>query len=159
MNQPFEKASQLLAAIEHHEAAEEESIRTYQELSFRAGDPLVSIVMRLILEDEDRHHTVLKRMAIMLRESPTLAHMAERPKLDEDDLRLNRERISAAIAAEQEGAQKLSALASEATGHADGVTSLLLSMLAKDSEKHETMLRFALDRLTPGSASQSTEPR
>jgi rubrerythrin len=146
------KADQLLAAIEQHEAAETESIRTYQELSLSAGDPLVSLVMRLILEEEDRHHTVLKRMAIMLRESPSLAHLAEPPTLDEDLARSTRERISAAIAGEHEGARKLSALAREAAGHADGVTSLLLAMLAKDSEKHEAMLRFALDRLTAGSA-------
>ncbi len=152
MAQSFEtNAHQLLAAIEQHEVAEADAILTYQELSLSAGDPLVALVMRLILEDEDRHHAVLKRIAIMLRESPGLVHLIAPLNLTEEIAGRARERISAAIVAEHEGADNLARLAHEAGSHADGITSLLLVMLAKDSEKHESMLRFALDRLTPRS--------
>ena len=59
----------LLSAVERHASAEAESVGQYEQLADSSGDPVVALVMRLILEDEERHHGLLKRIEASLRDA------------------------------------------------------------------------------------------
>src|SRR5207302_5297606 len=59
----------LLDAIERHAALEVEALAQYEHLATASGDPVIAMVMRLILEDEERHHGLLKRISSTLRDA------------------------------------------------------------------------------------------
>ena len=64
----------LLNAIEHHASLEEEALGQYEHLAQASGDPVIALVMRLILEDEERHHGLLRRMEASLRDALDWTH-------------------------------------------------------------------------------------
>ena len=55
----------LLNAIEHHASLEAEALDQYEHLARASDDPVIAMVMRLILDDEERHHGLLKRISSM----------------------------------------------------------------------------------------------
>lgn len=59
----------LLEAIRRHIQAESEALGQYEELAERSNDPVVTLVMRLVLQDEERHHGLLQRIADSLRDA------------------------------------------------------------------------------------------
>ncbi len=133
----------LLRALEAHAAAEAESMTAYEQLSEKSGDPLVALLMRLVLQDEQRHHELLGRMAGNLTED-----MVE--ELGDVDVTSHEEAVLATramIREEREGARYLRHLARQEPKLYDGAYALLLETMARDSEKHEHILRFILRRL------------
>ena len=136
----------LLNAIEHHASLEAEALDQYEHLARMSDDPVIAMVMRLILDDEERHHGLLKRISSMLRDalnwtcSPDALPRATGTSTatDEDLTSLAR----ALIAEEKTGAQALRGLAQREKGLGGGLDSLLLEMMAMDSEKHARLLLF-----------------
>src|ERR1051326_1667367 len=59
----------LLDAVERHANAELESLDQYRYIAETSGDPVIALVMRLILDDEQRHHGLLKRIEASLRDA------------------------------------------------------------------------------------------
>jgi hypothetical protein len=59
----------LLNAIEHHASLEVQALGQYEHVAQASGDPVIALVMRLILEDEERHHGLLKRISSTLRDA------------------------------------------------------------------------------------------
>src|SRR6266567_3350680 len=59
----------LLNAVERHASAERDALDQYDYIGTASGDPVIALVMRLILEDEERHHGLLKRMEASLRDA------------------------------------------------------------------------------------------
>src|ERR1700682_122529 len=53
----------LLDAVERHASLEAEALGQYEHLAQASGDPVIALAMRLILENEERHHSLLKRIA------------------------------------------------------------------------------------------------
>ncbi|HEY3061903.1 MAG TPA: hypothetical protein VGL99_23250, partial [Chloroflexota bacterium] len=59
----------LLRAVDTHAAAEADALVQYEYLAQESGDPVIALVLRLILDDEVRHHGLLHRMATTLRDA------------------------------------------------------------------------------------------
>src|ERR1051325_6372941 len=67
-------AERLLDAVERHARAEEGALDEYEHIGAASGDPVIALVMRLILEDEQRHHGLLKRMEATLSDALNWTH-------------------------------------------------------------------------------------
>lgn len=92
----------------------------YEYLSRAREDPVIALVMRLILEDEERHHGLLKRMATTVRDA------------------LNWTNSPSALP---------HARVAGAPGPNKQLATLLLEMMAMDSDKHARLLEFVERRL------------
>jgi rubrerythrin len=141
----------LLQAIERHAIAEEDSLDQYEYLATASDDPIVALVMRLILEDEGRHHGLLKRIEASLRDaldwthSPNALPASTTPQYPVPEQLA--ETTHVLIEEELNGARHLRELAREERRIDAGLHSLLLEMMAMDSEKHARLLQFVRDRL------------
>jgi hypothetical protein len=141
----------LLTAIDRHAASEAEALGHYEQLAQDSGDPVIALVMRLILDDEERHHGLLKRIATTLRDafnwthSPgALPHAYPAVTIADKDL------VTVAgelIEEERTGAQALRRLAQRERANDGGLDAVLLEMMAMDSDKHARLLRFVQRRL------------
>jgi hypothetical protein len=142
---------ELLDIMENHAADEEESLASYRQIASSTTDPVVAFLMNMVLEDENRHHTLLERMAATLRDG-----LAWRRSPDDLPSSILVEGRGAAetIAAvkefakeERQGVKHLRALAREHRRMHGGLFTLLLETMALDSEKHELILHFIQERL------------
>ena len=141
----------LLSAVERHASLEAEALGQYEHLAQASDDPVVALVMRLILEDEERHHGLLKRISTTLRDalnwthSPDALPRATAPTtVTDEDLPAQ---ARALIDEEKTGAQALRGLAQREKGLGGGLHGLLLEMMAMDSEKHAHLLQYVQRRL------------
>jgi hypothetical protein len=146
-----ESMRRLLDIVQKHARAEVDSLNAYVRLATTADDPVVALVMRLILEDEERHHGLLEGIASTLQEA-----LVWRPPagslpsgvLPSTPAPADLERIARGLVNEEtDGAQLLHELAWRDKGINGGLDSLLLEMMALDSQKHALMLRFVCRRL------------
>jgi hypothetical protein len=142
---------ELLEIMECHATDEEASLASYREIAETTQDPIVAFLMRMVLEDEDRHHTLLERMAATLRDS-----LAWRRSPDDlpSSILVDGRGLPETIAAikefareERNGVKHLRALARENKRIHGGLFGLLLETMALDSEKHEMILHYIQDRL------------
>jgi hypothetical protein len=141
----------LLRALEAHAAAEADSLSEYETLAETSGDPVVAMLMRFIVEDEERHHRLLEQMATCLRDGlawthspdalPTGSHSAS------GDVTAAVEATRSLIREEREGARYVRHLARQEPHLHSGLFSLILEMIGQDSVKHEHLLRYILRRL------------
>ena len=63
---PLSPDEYLLQALEAHLNAERASLAQYRALAESTQDPIVALIMGIVLEDEERHHTLLRRLAARL---------------------------------------------------------------------------------------------
>jgi rubrerythrin len=141
----------LLAAVERHATAEAGALAQYAYIADASGDPVVALVMRLILEDEERHHGLLRRIESSLHDALNWTHSATAlPSMGSpsepvpaDLVALCRELIEE----ERTGARKMRELADAEKRVGGGLHTLLLEMMAFDSEKHARLLQFVEHRL------------
>jgi hypothetical protein len=141
----------LLEAVERHAAAERDTLDQYESIGTASGDPVIALVMRLILEDEERHHGLLKRIEASLRDALDWTHSPNAlPASGTPQQPVARELAAATlvlIEEERTGAGYLRGVAHLEKGIDSGLHSLLLEMMAMDSEKHARLLQFVHDRL------------
>ncbi len=141
----------LLHAVDVHAAAEADALGQYEYLADASGDPVIALVMRLILDDEVRHHGLLHRMATTLRDalewtsSPAALPKAGAPT--EPVPAAFVQLAHALVEEERTGARALRRLAEQEKDINGGLDSLLLEMMAMDSEKHARLLQFVQRRL------------
>ena len=141
---------QLENVIEAHVRNEAEHVFGYRAIAAEVKDPLAAMLVSLVIEDEERHHELMRRMAARLRDDIAgtrsdeglrvfpvggggTASLAERTRAYADD--------------EREGAKVLRELAKDTGRIYGGAFALLLETMARDSEKHELVMRFILRRL------------
>jgi hypothetical protein len=142
----------LLKAVERHISLESDALDRYERLAITSRDAVIILVTRLILDDEQRHHNLLMRIATTLRDGLNWTQSPEAlPKTSGDENVARAADLSATarelIQEERAGAQAMRRLASEERGLDSGLDSLLLEMMALDSEKHAHLLRFVEKRL------------
>ena len=123
----------------------------YDRIAEESGDPVIALVMRLVLQDEERHHGLLERIANSLRDALEWRHSPDalptgRPYSGERAASLANV-TRALIEEERQGAKALRKLAHQEREVADGLHSLLLEMMAFDSDKHAHLLQFVEHRL------------
>lgn len=141
----------LLEAVERHAIAEQEALAQYAFVAQSSDDPVVALVMRLILEDEERHHGLLRRIQATLTDalnwtrSPSALPVATVPQqpLIGDLVAITRGLVDE----EHSGARIMRDLARSEKGIDSGLASVLLEMMAMDSEKHARLLQFVQQRL------------
>ena len=46
----------LHGTIQRHIQAESDALTQYERIAEESGDPVIALVMRLVLQDEERHH-------------------------------------------------------------------------------------------------------
>lgn len=140
----------LLRALESHIGAERNALTHYRQLSEGSSDPVVQLVMGIILEDEERHHALMRRLATRLQDdlywqhSPDALPIGTPDQAKSEDL----EALRTFISSEQHGTHELEEFARQARGLYQGLPSELLEMMALDSQKHERLLRFLFHRLS-----------
>jgi hypothetical protein len=141
----------LLERVERHAAAEAGSLALYEQIKQESGDPVVALVMGLILEDEERHHGLLRRMEATLRDAINWTHSASALPTSITSATSHQKDLGAVakdlVAEERTGARTLRDLARREKGIDAGLDSLLMEMMAMDSEKHALLLEFVHDRL------------
>jgi hypothetical protein len=141
----------LLDAVERHANAEEDALVQYVNIGTASGDPVIALVMQLILEDEERHHGLLKRIEASLSDALNWTHSPDAlPGPGTPQHPVAKELAATTrilIEEERTGAHYLRELAHREKWIDAGLHSLLLEMMAMDSEKHARLLQFVQDRL------------
>jgi rubrerythrin len=138
---------QLSQAVEAHVAAEQESIKLYRELADTCPDSVIRQLMRFILADEEHHHAALRRIAALLSNDPALGNAPASAMLPPDTQTRMVTALEQASQDERDGAQQLRSLALQTSGLAEGLIPLAFEIMARDSDKHALLLRFAVERL------------
>ncbi len=141
----------LLEAVERHASAEQDALAEYEFVAEASADPVIALVMRLILEDEERHHGLLRRMETTLRDTLNWTHSpAALPETSLPQQPLSRDLVAITrnlVDEERTGARMMRNLAEQEKGIDAGLDSLLLEMMAMDSDKHARLLQFVQHRL------------
>ena len=138
----------LIHAIETHASEEERAIQDYAPLAEGSPDPSIKVVMRMLLEEEQRHHRQFLTIANSLRER---LNWIPSPSWSTDNAGEGwAPRVRAFEVEERRGAEELRELAHSARREGDGLGALLLEAMALDSEKHARLLLFVAHRLSNG---------
>jgi hypothetical protein len=141
----------LLEAVERHAIAEQDALAEYEFVAEASADPVVALVMRLILKDEERHHALLRRIETTLRDALNWTHSPSAlPDVSLPQQPVARDLVAMTrnlVDEERRGAHMMRDLAVHEKGIDAGLDSLLLEMMAMDSEKHARLLQFVQQRL------------
>lgn len=147
-------SERLIRGLEAHVADEAHDIAACEELVGRLGDPIARFLLNMIVDDEQRHHAVMRSMIARLREevdfTVALGHSvippvtAGPPVPDAAEIAGT---VRGLIHDEREGARHARHLARQEQAGYEGLYPLLLETIARDSEKHATILQFILRRL------------
>lgn len=146
----FAASERLVRALEAHASAEAHDLADCRDLAQRSDDPYVKLLFDLIIDDERRHQALLESMVRHLEDESGAASMPS-SRSSADSAPLSGVEFAAAlrdlIRNEHEGARHLRHIGRQDAGVYDGLYSLLLEAIARDSEKHAAILRFLLARL------------
>ncbi len=142
-------SERLIRALEAHASAEAHDLADCQSLAQHSKDPVTRLLIDMIVDDERRHHTLLLSMVRRLQEevefvpSPGALPVATNTDTTSSDPKLATA-VRALIRDEHEGARHLRHIARQEPQVYDGLYALLLETIARDSEKHATILQFIL---------------
>jgi hypothetical protein len=139
--EPPALSERLIRALEAHVAAEAHDVATLQELTQRTTDPVVGLLVGLIVDDEQRHQSLLQAMVGRLQEE---ADVLPTPGPVEPEMAVA---LRALIRDQHEGARYLRHLARQESALYDGLYTTLLETMARNSEKHAAILRYLLRRI------------
>lgn len=144
-------SERLIRGLEAHVADEAHDIAACEDLARRAGDPIVRFLLGLIVQDEQHHHAVMRSMINRLREETDFTDTPGDTLIPRAGMRepiADATEIAAGLRAlmrdEHEGARHVRHLARQDPGAHGGLYPLLLETIARDSEKHATILQFIL---------------
>jgi len=147
---PPSLSERLIRALEAHASAEAHDLATCEALAERSSDPVLKMLMGLVAEDEQRHHTLLQSMVRRLQEEVEFVESPTALPVGGTDSALDIElatTLRALIRDEHEGARHMRHVARQEPHLYDGLYPLLLETIARDSEKHAAILRFLLLRI------------
>ena len=140
-------SERLIRALEAHASAEARDLADCEALAARSHDPVAKLLIDMIVEDERRHHTLLLSMVSRLQEEvefvPSPNALPVSTHIEDADPALATA-VRALIRDEHEGARHLRHIARQEPHVYDGLYALLLETIARDSEKHATILQFIL---------------
>jgi hypothetical protein len=147
---PPSLSERVIRALEAHASAEAHDLATCETLAQRSSDPVMKMLIGLVAEDERRHHSLLRSMVRRLQEevefvpSATALPVESADAADDSELSTT---LRGLIRDEHEGARHLRHIARQEPHLYDGLYPLLLETVARDSEKHATILRYLLLRI------------
>jgi hypothetical protein len=147
-------SERLVRALEAHQAAEAADIVSCRQLARRLDDPVVDLLVGMIVEDEQRHDSLLGAMVRRLHEEVDfVASPGAMPVPDGSGLGPVEAvpEMAASVRGlmrnEHEGSRHLRHLARQEPALYGGLYPLLLETIARDSEKHATILRYLLHQI------------
>jgi hypothetical protein len=149
LERPERSDEQLLALVEAHIKAEAADLEVYRNLA-TSPDAVTAELMRMVVEDEERHHDLLKRLAARLRDDLNWESSPDALPADngaDPRVRGNADSVRAFTRHEHQGAHHLEALARHARDLQRPLAAVLLYSMALDSQKHELVLGYVADRL------------
>ena len=152
--EPPPLSDRLIRALQAHAAASAVDVATCRQLANRLADPAVELLVGMIVEDEHRHDTLLRSMVRRLEEEvdflPARGALPVPSGSMSTDVEAATE-IAASVRGlmrnEHEGSRHLRHLARQEPTLYGGLYPLLLETIARDSEKHATILRYLLHRI------------
>jgi hypothetical protein len=136
----------LVDAFDAHVAAEADTLEAYQRLA-QTSDPVASLLIGIVLEDEQRHHALQQQIASRLRDALQWTHSPDALPIDGQvtrDPAVALAPLVSLIQHEQTSANKFRKLAEQTADLYGGLLSVLLETMAIDSTKHECILQFLL---------------
>ena len=144
-------SERLIRALEAHQAAEAADVASCLQVAQRLGDPVADLLVGMIVEDEQRHDALLRSMIRRLHEEVEFVASPDAVPVPTGS-GLGTAEAAAEIAPsvrglmrnEHEGARHLRHLARQEPTLYGGLYPLLLETIARDSEKHATILRYLL---------------
>lgn len=136
-------------ALESHIANERAVFDRYRQLAEQSLDPVVRLVMGIIFEDEERHHSIMRQLATRLQDDLAWTHSPEALPVGESPApsREEYESLRQFVASEETSIRDLREFAKDAEGLYQGVAGALIDMMVLDSQKHEQLLRFLFRRV------------
>lgn len=147
-------SERLLRGLEAHIAEEAHNEAACNELANRIDQPIARFLLALIAEDEQHHHAVMRSMVARLQEELELAQAPadslipppsnQRPVDNASEISAT---LRTLIRDEHEGARHVRHLARQEPAAYGGLYPLLLETIARDSEKHATILQFILHQI------------
>jgi rubrerythrin len=144
-------SERLVRALEAHQAAEAADVANCLQLAQRLDDPVVHLLVGMIVDDEQRHDALLRSMIRRLHAEvefvaspdavpvPTGSVVGTVEAADEMAAS-----IRGLMRNEHEGSRHLRHLARQEPTLYSRLYPLLLETIARDSEKHATILRYLL---------------
>jgi rubrerythrin len=140
-------AQRLITSLQEHMDTERDALTKYGELAESAPDEHVRFIVRLILDDEIRHHRLFAEMVAQLRAEmeqrgePGLPEL--RPSADSDALAQQTKEL---LAIERDDIKELRQLRKELKKVADTAWwSVLVDVMESDNRKHIRLLEFLRD--------------
>jgi rubrerythrin len=147
-------SERLIRALEAHQAAEAADVASCRQVAQRLGDPVADLLVGMIVEDEQRHDALLRAMIRRLHEevefvaSPDAVPVPTGPGLGAAEVAAEiAPSVRGLMRNEHEGARHLRHLARQEPTLYGGLYPLLLETIARDSEKHATILRYLLHEI------------
>jgi hypothetical protein len=147
---PGESLSErLLRSMRIHVEEENESVQAHKAVIAATDDPAVKLLLNVVLEDEERHHGLLQRMAESFHEELTGVYSSgalpsgtgTKPSAEAI------ETVKTSLQKEHDGVHKMRQIAEGNKALYGGLFSLLIETMVLDSQKHEHVLAFTLKRL------------
>jgi rubrerythrin len=144
-------AERMIRALEAHASAEAHDLANCQSLAERSDDQALRLLVSLIVDDEQRHHSLLQSMIRRLQE--TVDSFASPMSLPESESAGSSMEDPALVATlrslirdEHEAARHLRYLARQEPELYEGLYQVLLESVARDAEKHAAIFRYLLQR-------------
>jgi hypothetical protein len=152
--EPPPLSDRLIRALEAQAAATAADVASCRHLAQLATDPVVELLVDLIVNDAQRHDALMRSMIRRLEEevefvsSPETVPVSDTlpPGAPTDNAEMVAT-VRGLIRNEHEASRHLRHLGRQEPTLYDGLYPLLLETIARDSEKHATILRYLLRRL------------
>lgn len=139
------KVEQILRHFEDHEQQEQKTLEEYRQAIERAEHPMVKFLLNLICLDETKHHEVIRAMLSTLqknvfwRDPPGALDVFQDVGAEREELLTL---VNKFIRLERTGIKEYEDLLPDTKGYYEGLFTLLVRALVKDSEKHLMFLEF-----------------
>ena len=152
--EPPPRSNRLIRALQAHAAASAADVATCRQLANRLADPVVELLVGMIVEDEHRHDALLRSMVRRLEEEVDFLPARGALPVPSGSMSTDVEAATEMAASvrglmrnEHEGSRHLRHLARQEPTLYGGLYPLLLETIARDSEKHATILLYLLHRI------------
>jgi rubrerythrin len=131
-----------------HVREEQQFLDSYRELVDAIDDPATRLLIELIIEDEERHHGLMARLAEEVRNAPGGNTVTAAPRFSSDDVARLLEPTERFLEAERDDRRRLRALAKalEPLG-GQNVWPLIVELMEIDTRKHVRILEYVRWRL------------
>lgn len=147
------EVERLMNEFEAHEGQEAKFVQRYKEIAEKSENPLIKLLLRLIVSDEEKHHALTHAMVSTLKGDLTwtkpedaIRGLYELGEGREELLKLTEDFIEV----EKQGIEEYKKLIKTSKGYYRGLFALLLRSMVHDSEKHVEFLEFLRQRLKEG---------